>query len=155
MNYSHFSYLGYTIPNKGVHSYRVVNPKQHQNQQKRENYSASAGSSASAVIDLASAPDVATFQNFLRDHPSAFVWFHATWCGHCIAMKDAYADAASRLQGKVSFIRIDADKYRNLVSHYNVEGFPTMILFTGGKPVKVYDGKRNADAFVSWLNENA
>jgi thioredoxin-like negative regulator of GroEL len=147
MNYSHFSYLGYTIPSKGTHSYRIVNPKQ----QKRENYA----SITQSVIDLASASDVTTFQNFLRDHPSAFVWFHATWCGHCVSMKDAYADAASRLQGKVSFIRIDADKYRNLVSHYNVQGFPTMILFTGGKPVKVYEGKRTADAFVSWLKENA
>jgi protein disulfide-isomerase A1 len=149
MNYSHFSYLGYTIPSKGPHSYRIVNPKQ----QKRENYSASV--SSSSVIDLDSASDVTTFQNFLRDHPSAFVWFHASWCGHCVAMKDAYADAASRMQGKVSFIRIDADKFRNLVSHYDVQGFPTMILFTGGKPVKVYDGKRNADSFVSWLKEHA
>ena len=36
---------------------------------------------------------------------------------------------------------------------YDVKGFPTMLLFEGGKPKYTYTGAKTADAFVAWLSD--
>lgn len=155
MNYTHFSQLGYTIRHSSVssHPYRLVNPVARH----RENYSGLKHSGVRRLhsvssIDYDESGDQTSFLNFLQGHPIAFVWFHADWCGHCVAMKDEYEQAAEELSGKVSFIKINADKFPQLCKLYNVESYPTLKLFKNGQEVEDYEGKRTATNFVNWLN---
>jgi thiol-disulfide isomerase/thioredoxin len=151
MNYSHFSVLGYAVHqnqhgNK-VHGYRIVNPASHL--AKREHFFSGVKTS---IQEYSGKSEVASFQDYLADHPNAFVWFHALWCGHCIAMKDDFEKASSRSKN-VSFIKVDADQYPELCAHYNVRGFPTLKLFKNGEESETYSGVRSADAFLSWLSQ--
>lgn len=154
MNYSRFSNLGYAPHTP--HAYlgdRVVNPVM--KTKKRENYSEPKSESKSEyVIDYNLASDKPSFQNFLRDHPVAFVWFHAKWCGHCKVMVKEYENVAKNLHDRVSFIKVDADEYSELCAAYGVQGFPTLILFKNGKDSSIYPNKRTADAFQQWLLQN-
>lgn len=154
--YSHFALLGYAEHQqphgKLSHAYRIVNPAAHV----RENFSSFFGvkpkASSSRVIEYNESSDPTSFRNFLRQHPNAFVWFHATWCGHCIAMKDDYDQAAEAVPN-VSFIKVDADKHAPLIKFYKVEGFPTLKLFMDGDQIIEYEGKRSASNFINWLKQ--
>jgi thiol-disulfide isomerase/thioredoxin len=151
MDYSHFSILGYAVHqhphgNK-VHGYRIVNPAAHL--AKREHFFS--GSKLS-VKEYSGKSEVSAFQDYLSDHPNAFVWFHSLHCGHCIVMKDAFYDAASRSKD-VSFIKVDANDYSDLCAYYQVRGFPTMKLFKNGEESDTYSGDRSANSFLSWLSQ--
>lgn len=158
MNYSRFSSLGYVTRDDSSfsHPYRIVNPvMQHPSRPPRENYSGlRVPIESSNVINYSGSGDQASFLNFLRDHPVAFIWFHAVWCGHCIAMKEAYSSAADQLSESVSFIKIDADKYPQLCQLYSVDSYPTLKLFKNGQVAADFVGKRTVENFVSWLQSN-
>jgi thioredoxin 1 len=59
--------------------------------------------------------------------------FYASWCGPCIKMMPMVEKISEEMKGKVTFLKIDADAYKNLVSAYNVDEIPTFIIFKNGK----------------------
>ncbi len=42
---------------------------------------------------------------------------------------------SKRLDGAVTFVRIDCDRYPALASKYAVKALPTLVLFKDGKPI--------------------
>jgi protein disulfide-isomerase-like protein len=152
-NYSHFSILGYATHHNdsSSHSYRVVNPIA----QRKENYNSFSGARLSSPTIKYFEDTPSTFESYLRSYPKAFVWFFATWCGHCIHMEKDYEKAAEALSDRIAFVKVDADKNQALCEKYNVSGFPTLKLFINGREDKTYEGPRNAKAFIKWLDQNA
>jgi len=85
----------------------------------------------------------------LQDKKCAFVLFFADWCGHCRDFKPEYSNFADAAQ----FIRVyavDSDanetlmnKLQNPDSPVQVQGFPTVWMYSHGKPLKQYEGKRS------------
>ena len=75
----------------------------------------------------------------LKEPQCTIVLFYADWCGHCNSFKPVYAkfsDAAQFLE--VAAVDTDAnsalmEKLRN--SPLKIEGYPTVIKFSNGKPV--------------------
>ncbi len=59
--------------------------------------------------------------------------FYASWCGPCIKMMPMVERISEEMKGKVTFLKIDADEYKNLVGAYNVDEIPTFIIFKNGK----------------------
>jgi thioredoxin 1 len=59
--------------------------------------------------------------------------FYASWCGPCIKMMPMVEKLSEEMKGNVTFLKIDADEYKNLVSAYNVDEIPTFIIFKNGK----------------------
>ncbi|PPD83592.1 hypothetical protein GOBAR_DD19458 [Gossypium barbadense] len=54
----------------------------------------------------------------------------------------------------VVIANLDADKYRDLAEKYGISGFPTLKFFPkGNKAGEDYDGGRDLDDFVSFINE--
>jgi protein disulfide-isomerase-like protein len=80
------------------------------------------------------------------------VLFYADWCGHCKKVKPEWEKAASDAKGKGNMIKINCgdkdEKSSELMSKYNVEGFPTIIIFDNGTPTE-YNGGRKAEDFLS------
>lgn len=72
--------------------------------------------------------------------------FHATWCGYCKQAMSKFKDAVAQSKGKV--ILVDADKNRDLVDEYGIEGFPTIIK---GDKTK-YDGTRETADILEFAN---
>jgi thioredoxin-like negative regulator of GroEL len=80
--------------------------------------------------------------------------FYASWCGHCTHFRPIY-EAASRLAKEtnvnVQFTAIECSTYNNVVTEFNIKGFPTVVLFKDGNQI-VYDGKRVSSDIVEWIN---
>ncbi|KAJ2786802.1 hypothetical protein GGI15_001213 [Coemansia interrupta] len=87
-----------------------------------------------------------------------FVKFYAPWCGHCKNLEPEYERAASKARGVAKFyaVNCDEDRNRGLCAQYNVQGFPTLKVFTekrtkkGSRRSVDYLGKRKASAMAKF-----
>lgn len=94
-----------------------------------------------------------------NNEKNVFVMFYAPWCGHCNHMKPAWQELADKYSVDTSDIiiaRVDASAHRGIGKDYDVNGFPTLKLFTkSNKKGMPYSGPRETDAFQSFLKKNA
>ncbi|KAG6750114.1 hypothetical protein POTOM_047195 [Populus tomentosa] len=82
------------------------------------------------------------------------VEFFAPWCGHCKKLAPEWKKAANNLQGKVKLGHVDCDSEKSLMSRFNVQGFPTILVFGADKDTPLpYEGARTASAIESFALE--
>ncbi|KAF8695100.1 hypothetical protein HU200_037709 [Digitaria exilis] len=82
------------------------------------------------------------------------VEFFAPWCGHCKKLAPEWKKAAKNLKGQVKLGHVDCDAEKSLMSKYNVQGFPTILVFGADKESPFpYQGARVASAIESFALE--
>lgn len=92
-----------------------------------------------------------SFDEFIKQHPLVMVKFYAPWCGHCKSMAPAYESLARRMKEKnLPVAKVDLTVETELASRYNVQGYPTLVLFMAGEQV-TYKGERTEDAMYKFL----
>ncbi len=80
--------------------------------------------------------------------------FYSTTCGPCKMLAFVLADVDKTCGDKVSILKLDFDKCRDLVEEYKVAGYPTMILMKDGKEVKRLSGLQQKPALIKLIEEN-
>ncbi|KAJ1935663.1 hypothetical protein FBU59_005314, partial [Linderina macrospora] len=83
--------------------------------------------------------------------------FYAPWCGHCQSLEPEYIRAAKNTVGSAKFFAVNCDEDANkpLCGEYNIQGFPTIKVFSGKRTKKgrlrnaPYNGERTAAALAS------
>ena len=67
---------------------------------------------------------------------TSLVEFYAPWCGHCKKLSSTFRNAAKRLDGvvQVAAVNCDLNKNKALCAKYDVNGFPTLMVF---RPPKI------------------
>lgn len=82
------------------------------------------------------------------------VEFFAPWCGHCKKLAPEWKRAANNLKGKVKLGHVDCDSEKSLMGRFNVQGFPTILVFGADKDSPIpYEGARTASAIESFALE--
>ncbi|KAK1297577.1 Protein disulfide isomerase-like 2-3 [Acorus calamus] len=79
------------------------------------------------------------------------VEFFAPWCGHCKKLAPEWKKAANSLKEKVKLGHVDCDAEKSLMGRFNVQGFPTILVFGADKDSPFpYEGARSASAIESF-----
>eukprot|EP01063_Lacrimia_lanifica_P017633 TRINITY_DN2467_c0_g1_i1.p2 TRINITY_DN2467_c0_g1~~TRINITY_DN2467_c0_g1_i1.p2 ORF type:complete len:417 (+),score=203.14 TRINITY_DN2467_c0_g1_i1:51-1301(+) len=77
--------------------------------------------------------------------------FFAPWCGHCRNLVPEMEKAAKALKGIVTVAAVDADAHKSVGGQYQVQGFPTIMLFGDDRKTPVpYNGGRTAKEMVAF-----
>eukprot|EP01128_Nolandella_sp_AFSM9_P008360 TRINITY_DN4_c0_g1_i1.p1 TRINITY_DN4_c0_g1~~TRINITY_DN4_c0_g1_i1.p1 ORF type:complete len:474 (-),score=177.59 TRINITY_DN4_c0_g1_i1:75-1496(-) len=134
--------------------------------------------SASAFVEAGLA---GTYENFMKSEPipenndgpvvtlvgrnfkeivtdsddDVFVEFYAPWCGHCKKLAPVYSELGETFASveHIKIAQIDATA-NNLPSGIDVKGYPTLILFKGGKQIP-FNGDRDLEAMTNFLVEQS
>jgi len=104
-----------------------------------------------SVIDV----NDANFENeVLKSNIPIVVDIRANWCGPCRMMDPIIEDVAKEYEGKVKFVKIDADVNEKTVSSFNVSSIPTTLLFVKGQLKAMNVGAVPKEALKKWINQN-
>jgi thioredoxin 1 len=103
-----------------------------------------------------------TLCNFDRDVVQAsarrpiLVDFWADWCAPCLILAPVLDQAVERLDGALGLAKLEVDAGDNmkLAGRYGVRGFPTVILFDGGREVGRFSGARSGRQVLEFIHSH-
>lgn len=91
------------------------------------------------------------FDDIVAKEKLVFVKFFAPWCGHCQAMAEDFKTVATELKGKAVLGDVDATVEEDLAKKYNIDGFPTLKVFADGEELTDYNGGRDKESMIKFL----
>ncbi|MEV4238507.1 MULTISPECIES: thioredoxin [Nocardia] len=98
------------------------------------------------VTDASFADDV-----LLSEKP-VLVDFWADWCGPCKMVAPVLEEIAGTHADKLTVAKVDVDANPGVARDYQILSLPTMMLFSGGKPVKQIVGAKGKAALLRELD---
>ena len=84
--------------------------------------------------------DASFARSILEADRLALVAFGAPWCGPCRLLSPGLRALAATHRERLVVAKLDADANPATADRYEVETFPTCILFRAGNPVERLDG---------------
>jgi protein disulfide-isomerase A1 len=93
--------------------------------------------------------DSTTFDDVVAHSEVLMVNFFAPWCGHCKNMEKDLQIAAKALATQESvakIVSVDTSLAQNseLVEKFDIDGYPTLVVFKDGARLPDYTGSRDA-----------
>ncbi|EIE19254.1 thioredoxin M [Coccomyxa subellipsoidea C-169] len=93
------------------------------------------------AVEAVKTQQFTSFEDMVRSSKvPVLVDFHAQWCGPCKLMGDSLRGIADDMEGKLSVVKIDTDKYPSIASRYGIKSLPTLLLFRDGCAVDRIEG---------------
>jgi len=79
--------------------------------------------------------------------------FWAEWCQPCKMLGPTIDAIAEELASSAKVGKLDVDANRQVAVKYQITAIPTIIIFSGGKPVKRFTGLKRKDELAAALTE--
>ncbi len=79
------------------------------------------------------------------------VW--ASWCGPCRSFAPVFSQAATQLNGRCRFAKLDSEANQQLSGQLGIRSIPSLILFKNGKEMARQSGALPLPALLDWLRQ--
>uniref|UniRef100_A0A7S3CQC5 Protein disulfide-isomerase n=1 Tax=Strombidium rassoulzadegani TaxID=1082188 RepID=A0A7S3CQC5_9SPIT len=98
-----------------------------------------------------------SFESLVLDQTKdVLVKYYAPWCGHCKKLAPIWEELGEKYKDNKDLVIAKFDATANEAEGVNVKGFPTLVFYPKDNKAGVsYDGDRDLESFVSWLEENS
>lgn len=91
---------------------------------------------ATASASVIEAQNLDDLKQEIQSGKRVFVDFYSTTCPPCKRLAPKYAEYASELSSKGTFVKANVYGVNGAMNAYNITAFPTVIVFENGKEVK-------------------
>lgn len=95
-----------------------------------------------------------SFQEIIKSETLVLVDFYAVWCGPCKMMSPILEELKNKVGNKVKILKVDVDKNQEVLTKYQIQGVPTLILFRNGNIVWRQSGVVPAKIISEIINQN-
>ena len=73
-----------------------------------------------------------SFSEVINNNKPVLVDFSAEWCGPCKMMPPILKAVKEIFDDRVTVIKVDVDRNKELALHYGIRSVPTLIIFKNG-----------------------
>jgi len=80
------------------------------------------------------------------------IW--AEWCGPCRMYSPVIDEVSKDYEGKIKFVKVNADDSEKVVQKYNVTSIPTTLLVKDGQIKAMNVGAVPREALKKWISGN-
>ena len=80
------------------------------------------------------------------------IW--AEWCGPCRMYSPVIDEVSKEYEGKIKFVKVNADDSEKVVQKYNVTSIPTTLLVKAGEIKAMNVGAVPREALKKWISGN-
>ncbi|MDE1871553.1 MAG: thioredoxin [Candidatus Micrarchaeota archaeon] len=80
------------------------------------------------------------------------IW--APWCGPCRMYSPVIDDVAKEYEGKLKFVKVNADENELTVTKFNVSSIPTTLLIKDGQLKAMSVGAVPKETLKKWIDKN-
>ena len=103
-----------------------------------------------AVLPL----DAVRFDKQVTADLPVLVDFWAEWCGPCRIMAPAIEAAASKLEPRLRFAKLDTEAAPQIAARFGIRAIPTLILFKSGREIARRSGALPAGELERWITQS-
>lgn len=89
---------------------------------------------------LYEADDTNFQQTVEMHHGPVLVEFYTPSCGPCRQLEPHLKSLANKLAGQLKVVKVNSNLARRVAGQFNIRMAPTLILFSGGRPINVIRG---------------
>ena len=99
------------------------------------------------------------YSNYLSSYlenfgnPKELVYFHMNGCGHCKNFTPEWEKFASGYNGNIKLKKLERAEAGDLLTKYEVQGFPTVLLLDEQGNKKTFEGERSVQGLESFINQ--
>lgn len=78
--------------------------------------------------------------------------FFADWCGPC-KMLDIVIEEVAEENPDITFVKVDADRFRSIAKEYHVLSVPVVAIFSNGKVVRQRSGLMRKEELLDFIGK--